>query len=98
MVDVPLFGVGADHDACHAQPVAESVHLGGVDLVVETAPIVMGAEYRGAVPVGPGHHGIDGARHPSLPRGDAVVWVLAQLFIGPDPRTRPDIAAAGTRE
>ena len=51
VVDVAVFGVGADDDARDAEPVAVLVDRRGDDVVVEAAPVVPGQEDRGRVPV-----------------------------------------------
>ena len=51
MIDVAALGVGADHDAGHAQAVAVLVDDRGHDVVVETAPVVPRQEDRGRVPI-----------------------------------------------
>src|SRR5579884_3660351 len=56
VIEVPVLGVGADHQPRYPDPQAELVDAGRYHVVVEATPVVPGEEDRARAPVRAPHH------------------------------------------
>ena len=89
MVDEPLFGIGAYHEAGDAYAVSVLVHHGRRHVVVITAPVVPGDEDGARFPVRAFHHRVNEAgdiRHAQpAPAPESGMFAQGAAEIGSDP-------------
>ncbi len=97
MINIALFGIGADDQAGYPQAIAVLINHWWHNMIVESTPVVPGEENGRAVPIRSLHDGVDEAGDVGLANADEGRWMFALFPIWRHPRNCWQRAILGGR-